>query len=68
MGQRLPQNTDFTSRGTQESGEKSEEGRLAGAVRTRDCEDLSALDSEIYAVENPNSAEGALESANFEQR
>jgi hypothetical protein len=68
MGQLLPLNTDFTSRGPQESREKSEEGRLAGAVRTCDCEDLSGLESEIYAVEDSNSAEGALESANFEQR
>jgi hypothetical protein len=68
MGHALPQNTNFTSRGTHESGKKSEEGRLAGAVWTCDREDLSGLESEIYAVEDPNSAEGALESTNFEQR
>jgi hypothetical protein len=58
---------NFPAGRTQESGEQSQEGCLARAVRTRDHEHLSRLEGEVYAIENADSAERALQSADIEQ-
>ena len=65
---RVAQDANLAGGRTHESGEKSQEGGLAGAVRTCDYEDLSRLEREVYAVEDADSAERALQSANVEQR
>jgi hypothetical protein len=68
VAEELPQDANFAGGRTHESGEKSQEGCLAGAVRTCNHEHLSPLEREVYAVENADSAERALQSANVEQR
>jgi hypothetical protein len=64
----LTEDVNFAGGRAHQAGEKSQEGCLAGTVRACNREHLSRLKSEIYAVEDSDSAERAPESADVEQR
>ena len=52
---------DRSSRRRVDAGNQVEQGRLAGAVRTDDAEDLILLDAEVEAADDIQTAEGLAE-------